>query len=146
MKGIELPEWTEFKGLSRSHIKFRYDEAQKIRKVKESIPDWLDQLGAEELGERWDATLKALNQTAPLTIRINTLKTNYNQLAKDLLPKGVRLMPIADLPDAARVEKKQSFALPEFKEGMFEVQDAGSQLIPLMTGAKPGLRVVDACA
>ena len=29
---------------------------------------------------------------------------------------------------------------------MFEVQDAGSQLIPLMTGAKPGLRVVDACA
>lgn len=147
MKGIELPEWSEFKGLSRSHIKFRYDEAQKIRKVKESIPDWLDQVGAEELGERWDATLKALNQTAPLTIRINTLKTNYNQLAKDLLPKGVRLLPIADLPDSARVEERSNlFALPEFKEGMFEVQDAGSQLIPLMTGVKPGLRVVDACA
>ena len=109
MKGIELPEWTEFKGLSRSHIKFRYDEAQKIRKVKESIRIGSDQLGAEkELGERWDATLKALNQTAPLTIRINTLKTNYNQLAKDLLPKGVRLMPIADLPDAARVEERSN--------------------------------------
>ena len=50
MKGIELPEWTEFKGLSRSHIKFRYDEAQKIRKVKESIPDWLDQLGGRRIG------------------------------------------------------------------------------------------------
>lgn len=147
MKGIDLPEWSEFKGLSRSHIKFRYDEAQKIRKVKESIPDWLDQLGADELGEKWESVLSSLNVTAPLTIRVNTLKTNYSQLAMALIPHGVKLHPIPDVPNAARVEERSNlFSLPEFKEGLFEVQDAGSQLIPMMTGVKPGLRVIDACA
>ncbi len=119
MKGIDLPEWSEFKGLSRSHIKFRYDEAQKIRKVKESIPDWLDQLGADELGEKWESVLSSLNVTAPLTIRVNTLKTNYSQLAMALIPHGVKLHPIPDVPNATRVEERSNlFSLPEFKEGL----------------------------
>lgn len=147
MKGMDLPEWPEFKGLSRSHIKFRYDEAQKIRKIKESIPDWLDQVGASELGTAWDKILASLNTTAPLTIRVNTLKTTYAQLAAALMKQGVYLQPVANVRDAATVEERSNlFSLPEFKEGLFEVQDAGSQLIPLMTGVKPGLRVIDACA
>ena len=147
MKGIDLPEWSEFKGLSRSHIKFRYDEAQKIRKVKESIPDWLDQLGADELGEKWESVLSSLNVTAPLTIRVNTLKTNYSQLAMALIPHGVKLHPIPDVPNAARVEERSNlFSLPEFKEGLFEVQDAGSQFIVQACRAQPGETVIDLCA
>ncbi|MBK7010166.1 MAG: hypothetical protein IPH36_16785 [Saprospiraceae bacterium] len=80
MKGVDLPDWPEFKGLSRTYIKSKYDLAQSTRKIRESLPDWLDQLGEEELGDSWEATVKALNETAPLTIRINTIKTSLPAL------------------------------------------------------------------
>ena len=147
MKGVDLPEWPEFKGLSRSYIKSKYELAQSTRKIRESLPDWLDQIGEEELGTSWEATIKVLNETAPLTLRINTLKTDFASLSVVLSKKGVRLIKMEGLPNAALVaERTNLFTLDEFKDGLFEIQDAGSQLIPLMTGAKPGLRVVDACA
>lgn len=103
----------------------------------------MDQIGEERLGASWEATIKVLNETAPLTLRINTLKTDFASLSAVLSKKGVRLIKMEGLPNAALVaERTNLFTLDEFKDGLFEIQDAGSQLIPLMTGAKLGLRVV----
>ena len=50
-----------------------------------SIPDWLDELGAKELGKQWDTEIKALNQQADVVLRANTLKTTKKGLHKALL-------------------------------------------------------------
>jgi len=51
LRGIKLPDWKYFEETPVRRIKGRFDELSKIRKFKESIPDWLDELGERELGE-----------------------------------------------------------------------------------------------
>lgn len=85
LKGITLPDWKYFESTPSRRIKGRFDELSKIRKFKESIPDWLDALGEKELGsEVWGQELQALNQQAPVVLRTNTLKTTREKL-HDLL-------------------------------------------------------------
>ena len=76
LKGIKLPDWTYFENTPTRKIKGRFDELSKIRKFKESIPDWLDELGEKELGkDTWSKEMAALNQQADVILRVNTLKT-----------------------------------------------------------------------
>jgi 16S rRNA (cytosine967-C5)-methyltransferase len=42
-----------------------------IRRFRESIPDWLDDLGEVELSDRWDKELHALNEEARVVLRTN---------------------------------------------------------------------------
>lgn len=147
LKGNELPAWTEFAHIQPQRIRHAYEEAKKIRKVRESIPDWLDEVGASELGEKWDDELHALNQTAPVVLRVNTLKTNREALQKQLAEDGIETNPLPSLPSAlALTEKKNVFQTEAFKNGFFEVQDAGSQVIAPTLDVQPGMRVIDACA
>ena len=147
LKGNELPAWTEFAHIQPQRIRHAYEEAKKIRKVRESIPDWLDEVGASELGEKWDDELHALNQTAPVVLRVNTLKTNREALQKQLAEDGIQTNPLPSLPSAlALTEKKNVFQTEAFKNGFFEVQDAGSQVIAPTLDVQPGMRVIDACA
>lgn len=147
LKGNELPAWTEFDHIQPQRIRQAYEEAKKIRKVRESIPDWLDEVGASELGEQWDDELHALNQTAPVVLRVNTLKTNREALQKELAKDGIQTNPLPSLPSAlALTEKKNVFQTEAFKNGFFEVQDAGSQVIAPTLDVQPGMRVIDACA
>lgn len=147
LKGNELPAWTEFAHIQPQRIHHTYEEAKKIRKVRESIPDWLDEVGASELGEKWDDELHALNQTAPVVLRVNTLKTNREALQKQLAEDGIQTNQLPSLPSAlALTEKKNVFQTEAFKNGFFEVQDAGSQVIAPTLDVQPGMRVIDACA
>ena len=74
--GFDIPDWWAYKGLQADEMIAREaDLAAQPRAVRESIPDWLDDLGVSELGEAWDAEISALNQRAPVFLRVNTLKT-----------------------------------------------------------------------
>ncbi|WP_428667544.1 RsmB/NOP family class I SAM-dependent RNA methyltransferase [Runella sp.] len=147
LKGNELPPWTEFSHIKPNAIRQAYEEAKKNRKVRESIPDWLDEIGASELGTAWDAELHALNQTAPVVLRANTLKTTAAELKQALASKDIFTENLPDLPDALKLrEKKNVFQTEYFQNGLFEVQDAGSQRIAPMLDVQPGMRVIDACA
>ena len=74
LKGIQLPNWPELNETPNRRIKGKFDELIKIRKFRESIPDWLDEIGLDELGEKnWEKELNALNQKASVIIRTNTL-------------------------------------------------------------------------
>src|SRR5437763_1164496 len=61
---ITLPPWIEFKGIDDRTINTLYQEIKEDRKIRESIPDWLDELGQKELGEKWEGEIHALNEEA----------------------------------------------------------------------------------
>jgi 16S rRNA (cytosine967-C5)-methyltransferase len=147
LKKNTLPNWPEFSKINPEQIITRYNEAQTIRKIRESIPDWLDELGEAELGINWDTELHSLNQPASAILRTNTLKTTRDELQKLLFKSGIQTEIISNLPDALTLtEKKNVFQTEQFKNGFFEVQDGGSQMIAPFLDVQAGMRVIDACA
>ena len=118
-----------------------------IRVLKESIPDWLDQLGTDELGKRWDQIINSLNQKPNIVIRTNTLKITRDELIKLFKNEGIRSEKIEWTPEALQLKDRTNvFRLQSFKEGFFEVQSDASQIVSIFLDPKPGMRVVDVCA
>lgn len=148
LRGIPLPDWKQLEPTPARRIKGKFDELSKIRKFRESIPDWLDILGENALGEAlWTRELKALNKQAEVILRTNSLKTSRTQLIEILSEEGVFAESIKGYPDAIRLKERTNvFSTNAFKQGLFEVQDASSQLVAPYLEAAPGHRVVDACA
>lgn len=147
LKGYQLPDWNQFIDTPVRKIKGRFDELSKIRKFKESIPDWLDELGVKEIGENWDKEIHALNQQAKVILRVNSLKTNKLKLQKDLLAEEIETIILENYPNALElVERKNVFKTEAFQNGHFEVQDASSQLVASFLDVKEGMRVIDTCA
>lgn len=144
---VQLPDWKEFFGIHYRALQAKVNENHPVRKIQESIPDWLDEIGEKELGKKWDQELAALNIEARVVLRVNTLKTSLKELQEKLEAQEVLTITDKNYPDALILEERQNvFVLPEFKEGLFEVQDAGSQAISHFAKVRPGMRIVDACA
>ena len=148
LKGIELPDWKYFEDTPVRRIKGRFDEAQKTRAIKESIPDWMDELAVSELGvEAWAREIAAMNQKAEVILRVNTLKIDISTLQKFLKKEEVETEKVRDNPTALKLTiRKNVFLTEAFKRGYFEVQDASSQLVAPFLDVKPGMRVIDTCA
>jgi len=147
LNNVELPDWEEFEGLSRNAVKKNYESIQGDRKVRESVPDWLDALGEAEIGKPWEKELNALNDEAPVVLRVNTLKITRSELQHRLMDEGVETYVPDGFIDALVLEERQNiFSTAAFKEGLFEVQDAGSQSIAPFLDIEPGMRIIDACA
>jgi 16S rRNA (cytosine967-C5)-methyltransferase len=142
----ELPQWEEFNGIPEVTVLLkRLEEARKVRRINESVPDWLDQLGSTELGESWSTELRALNKEAPLVLRVNTLKTSV-QAVREIFGENETTL-VSGVPDAVILQKRQNVTVRDsFKMGYFEVQDAASQHVVPFLGVAPGQVVVDACA
>lgn len=146
-KNIPLPQWEEFTSIDQNNILNEKGSKLSERKIKESIPDWLDELGEKELGNKWDAEIAALNKEAPVILRANTLKISREALQQKFLEIGIQTFPLDFTSDGLLVEQRQNlFQTPYFKEGYFELQDASSQLVANYLDVKPGMRVIDACA
>ena len=148
LRGIKLPDWKYFENTPQRKIKGRFDELSKIRKFKESIPDWLDELGEKELGEKiWTKEIAALNEQAEVILRVNTLKTTKESLKAELFDLDIDSEYLNDYPNALQLKERANvFQTEAFKNGLFEVQDASSQLVAEFLDVKPGMRVVDTCA
>ena len=111
-----------------------------------SLPDFLAARFLRQFGDRADAEAAAMNERAPLTARVNLLRTTRESLLERLRAEGVDARPTPLSPLGIFLETRQNaFALPSFREGFFELQDEGSQLLGLLVDAPP-TRVVDACA
>ena len=148
LKGYKLPDWNQLQGVPERRIKGKFDELQKQRVFKESIPDWLDELAVKELGEKqWTKEIEALNKQADVILRTNTLNTDKISLRKKLSEEGIETEFIPGHPDALKlVERANVFVTQCFKDGLFEVQDASSQLVAEYLDVKPGMKVIDTCA
>lgn len=148
LKGIKLPDWKQLEGTPSRKIKGRFDELSKTRKYRESIPDWLDNVGEKELGnDVWTKELHALNEQADVIIRVNTLKTTKIALQDLLMDEGIETLTLKDYPDALQLKERGNiFRTEAFKNGLFEVQDASSQLVADFLDVQPGMRIADTCA
>lgn len=148
LSDVDLPAWEEFQGISKADVLTRQKNAVYSRKIRESVPDWLDALGEEELGtEKWNIELSALNEEAPVVLRTNSLKITKGDLRQKLREEDIATITLDKFPDALVLEERQNiFTTPAFKEGLFEVQDAGSQAISPFLRIESGMRVIDACA
>ena len=148
LKGIQLPNWKEFENTPTRRIKGKFDSLVKIRKFRESIPDWLDRTGCDELGEnRWTSESSALNEKANVIIRANSLKINVNDLRKELQKEDIQVEKINGFPEALKLrERKNLFKTKAFQNGYFELQDASSQLVAPFLKAEKGMKICDVCA
>ncbi len=148
IKGNELPDWQEFSEIDKNKIIETTEQLKSIRKFRESIPDWLDELGSKELGEHvWEKELISLNKEAKVVLRVNTLQTSRNQLQRLLEEQLIETTIDTNYSDALILSKRQNLHhLKEYQQGLFEIQDASSQLIAPFLDLSSGMTVIDACA
>ena len=113
-----------------------------------SLPRWIAERFIRQLGlDEARALARAMNQRAPLTIRANLLAGDRDALREKLAAEGTDAEPTRFSPWGLVLDgHENAFSLSAFREGRFEMQDEGSQLIALACGARPGWTVVDACA
>jgi 16S rRNA (cytosine967-C5)-methyltransferase len=125
-----------------------------------AMPDALDYLSVtlshpRWLVERWQARVgfeateqwAQFNNAAPaLTLRANTLLVTRDDLRARLADHGVDAVPTAYAPDGLTVARGNPLRTPLADAGVFVVQDEASQLVSTFAAARPGERVLDACA
>ncbi|MGA9004815.1 MAG: RsmB/NOP family class I SAM-dependent RNA methyltransferase [Pseudolabrys sp.] len=118
--------------------------------VRGDYPEWLEPYFARVFGDDRVEEGAALSSRAPLDLRVNTLKAEQDAVAamlSDLRPEPTRWSPWGlRIRLAADAKSPAIHAEPAFLKGLVEVQDEGSQLAALLSGAKPGEQVVDLCA
>ena len=148
LKGINLPNWKEFQETPKRRIKGKFDNLSKIRKFRESVPDWIDELACKEIGEKiWEKEIAELNKMAPVVLRTNSLKISRNELKKILNDEEILTETIEGYPDALRLKERASlFKKKSFQMGLFEIQDASSQLVAPFLKIDPGMKICDVCA
>jgi 16S rRNA (cytosine967-C5)-methyltransferase len=107
------------------------------------VEQWLGRFGRGETVE----LCTALNLQAPTTIRVNTLRTSVEECAAGLWSVGIGTSPTTLSPVGLTVEKRAPLESTQaFKDGWFEMQDEGSQLLSMLLQLREGMTVVDACA
>jgi len=116
--------------------------------LEASLPRWIAERFVAERGMADARALAAaMNARAPLTVRANLLVGDREALRARLRAEGVGAEPTPHSPWGLVLDGHQNaFSLPSFREGAFEIQDEGSQLIAFACQARPGWTVVDACA
>lgn len=118
--------------------------------VAGDVPEWVLPSLESAFGEEVLPELKALARRAPLDIRVNALKADREGAAARL--SHLAPVPTAHAPFGLRIPigvDGRGPALhvePDFLDGLFEIQDEGSQIASLLSGARAGETVVDLCA
>ncbi len=117
------------------------------RAFEHAHPDWLVQQLRRDWGADAPAILAANNSEAPLTLRVNRLRTDRDRYAGILQDAGIASEPCRYAPDGLRVTAVGDVRkLPGFDDGLFSVQDEAAQLAALLLAPAPGQRLLDACA
>ena len=129
------------------HIR-RVDIAALPRAVRESLPDWLDErFGALPDSE---ALIAALNQPAPLDIRVNPLKITREAVLNDFANgPAARHEPVPTPYSPWGIRFKGRPAVmrwPAYEKGEIEIQDEGSQILVSLMAPRRGEMIIDYCA
>lgn len=118
--------------------------------VAGDYPEWLDPQLAAVFGDTRVEEATAMASRAPLDLRVNTLKAKREKVLASMAHLGAKATPWS--PIGLRIDLGADARNPgihseeDFIKGGVEVQDEGSQLAALLTGAKPGEQVIDMCA
>lgn len=146
-KNVELPAWDEWTGINVEDVKKRLKDGRAVRKIRESIPDWLDEEGSAALGAIWEDEIHSLNQQAPLFVRVNTIKATKENVKEFLDTEGIEYEFLLKAENTIIIHSKKGLSNKfAYKNGWFEIQDLSSQLVAPALEAQPGMFVIDACA
>ena len=123
------------------------DRSSLPARLRHNLPEWLAERLAAELGDEFWPLVEAINQPAGLDLRVNTLKARREDVQAALQAAGIAAVPTPYSPVGLRITDKPALhKVDVFLRGDVEVQDEGSQLLALLTGAKRGEMVADFCA
>lgn len=112
------------------------------------IPDWIEPNLRAALADDFNASLEALQNRAPLDLRLNSKKTTLKQVQTALAKEGIETKTVANTPNALRVtHNPRRVVMSEvYKNGMIEIQDAGSQGVVNALPLDGVQSVLDYCA
>lgn len=111
-------------------------------------PQWMVERWIRTYGyERTEELCRCNNTSAPLSMRVNTLRTNRDALMEQLTAAGAQVRASAWVPDGIVLDAHGALdELAALREGLAQVQDESSMLVAHILGAEPGMTVIDACA
>ncbi|SIT00829.1 16S rRNA (cytosine(967)-C(5))-methyltransferase RsmB [Alicyclobacillus vulcanalis] len=137
------PEWADI--LRRSLARARDVERWS---VEYSVPAWIIERLVHDHGpDRVIAALAAMNEPAPMALRVNRLRGSRDAVAARLASEGVAATPAALARDGLRIAGQVDVTrLPSYREGWVTLQDEGAMLVAPLLRAEPGMRVADLCA
>jgi 16S rRNA (cytosine967-C5)-methyltransferase len=122
-------------------------EQDLLERHRHNLPEWLVAPIKAQVGDEFLALAAALNEPAPLDLRVNTLQAKREEVRKELRAAGIDSAPTPLSPWGLRLVGKPSLnRLEAFTRGAIEVQDEGSQLLAALVDPKRGEMVVDFCA
>lgn len=131
-------------GREKDALPFPEGRSPEALSVRHSIPLWILESWQVDYPDKLEALCEAVNVTAPLTLRVNTLKTTRDALGATLPCKWETL---DNLPDAIRLtENCPVSSLTALENGECFVQDGASQLAATLLDAMEGMEVADVCA
>lgn len=109
-------------------------------------PAWLAEALLRDWPEQAEAVMRADNDRAPMTLRVNRTRGTREAYLERLAAAGVAAAPTAHAPDGIRLAAPRGVEeLPGFEAGLVSVQDEAAQLCAPLLGPRPGQRVLDAC-
>lgn len=131
-----------------SRLKSRKAEFSDGLNTAAELPEWLIRhLQAHYDDEAILALGRSISRPAPLDLRVNTVKAKRDKVLEALQSEGLAAEATPYSPWGIRLQDKAALNKhPLFLDGTLEVQDEGSQLLALLTGAKRGEIIVDFCA
>ncbi len=122
-------------------------DRESVLSVKYSHPRWLIHMLSDIYGvTETEKIIACNNEPAPICARVNLLKTTQEELCDILHNEGISVTPgniknSLILRDTGNIENLKSF-----RDGLFYIQDTASQIAASIVDARPGMRVLDACA
>jgi 16S rRNA (cytosine967-C5)-methyltransferase len=115
--------------------------------VRHSHPPWMVEAFAKDWPEDFLAILAADNRHPPMWLRVNVARTSVAAYRARLSQAGIEAAGCDFAPEALRLARPVEVGrLPGFADGLVSVQDAAAQLAARLLHARPGMRVLDACA
>ena len=115
--------------------------------VRLEMPDWIYPLLLARFGADLPAEMAAMEDQAPLDLRVNLLKGTREDAQAALALEGIETTPTALSPWGLRIPGRRAVTSGKaFQSGLVEIQDEGSQIVAALVGAQPGMRVADWCA
>ncbi len=123
------------------------DHPEQPPAVRANAPGWLWPALEARFGAACAAELAAMEEEAPLDLRVNALRATRDEARRALAADGIVAEPTKLSPLGLRLASRQPLsATRAHRDGLVEIQDEGSQLAAALVGARPGMRVCDFCA
>ena len=115
--------------------------------VEADLPQWVIERLPEHDGDFIRALGRTLQESAPLDLRVNTMRATRDEVLARLAAEGIAAAPTPLSPIGIRLQGKPALNRhPLFTSGTVEVQDEGSQLLGYLLAPRRSDLVVDFCA